>query len=182
MLNCVCVVEKSGWEVESWTQRGDHAELRTTSPAGTKRFAELIDQMDPQACFKWALFDREPMPRWSMGRATLLGDACHPMLPFMAQGAAMAIEDAAVLAACVATAPTDRGAAPLRATATHSHRAVQLGSRGNAKLFHLRPPSSWVRNRALANVRANPLDWLFRYDASSAADAPQRGDRVPAGD
>src|SRR6185295_6873647 len=54
-----------------------------------------------ETCFVWALFDREPLPSWSIGRATLLVDACHPMYPFMAQGAAQAIEDGAALAACL---------------------------------------------------------------------------------
>src|SRR5256884_9034930 len=58
-------------------------------------------------CFIWALFDREPLPRWSVGRTTLLGDACHPMYPFMGQGAAQAIEDGATLAACLVAGGAD---------------------------------------------------------------------------
>jgi salicylate hydroxylase len=57
--------------------------------------------------FKWALFDRNPLPQWTLGRVALLGDACHPMLPFMAQGAAQAIEDGATLAACLKNAAFD---------------------------------------------------------------------------
>ena len=110
----------------------------------------LIDNMDPDACYKWALFDRPPMRQWSDGRATLLGDACHPTLPFMAQGAAMAIEDAAVLAACVGdTNDVTQALRRYESLRRARTRAIQLGSRGNAKLFHLRPPYSWLRNRAL---------------------------------
>ena len=95
LVNCVCVVEKDGWEVESWNERGDHSELKSDFAGWHETVQVLIDNMDPEECFKWALFDRPPMTRWSRGRVTLLGDACHPTLPFMAQGAAMAIEDGA---------------------------------------------------------------------------------------
>jgi salicylate hydroxylase len=169
LVNCVCVIEKSGWEVESWTQRGDRSELADDFTGWHETVRVLIDNMDPDACYKWALFDRPPMPKWSDGRATLLGDACHPTLPFMAQGAAMAIEDAAVLAACVGdtsdVAQALRRYESLRRTRTSR---IQLGSRGNAKLFHLRPPYSWLRNRALGKARGNVMDWVFRYDALNA--------------
>ncbi|MDZ7684476.1 MAG: FAD-dependent monooxygenase [Gammaproteobacteria bacterium] len=69
----------------------------------------LIDALDPDTCFKWALFDRAPMKHWHRGRITLLGDACHPTLPFMAQGAAMAIEDAAALSRCIKADGIDAG-------------------------------------------------------------------------
>jgi salicylate hydroxylase len=169
LVNCVCVIEKKGWEVESWTQRGDRSELADDFAGWHDTVRVLIDNMDPDACYKWALFDRPPMPQWSDGRVTLLGDACHPTLPFMAQGAAMAIEDAAVLAACVGdtndVAQALRRYESLRRARTSR---IQLGSRGNARLFHLRPPYSWLRNRALGKARGNVMDWVFRYDALNA--------------
>jgi salicylate hydroxylase len=169
LVNCVCVIEKQGWEVESWTQRGDRSELAGDFAGWHDTVRVLIDNMDPDACYKWALFDRPPMPQWSDGRVTLLGDACHPTLPFMAQGAAMAIEDAAVLAACVGDA-NDVAQALRRYESLRRARTarIQLGSRGNAKLFHLRPPYSWLRNRALGKARGNVMDWVFRYDALNA--------------
>jgi salicylate hydroxylase len=169
LVNCVCVIEKSGWEVESWTQRGDRSELASDFAGWHDTVRVLIDNMDPDACYKWALFDRPPMPKWSDGRVTLLGDACHPTLPFMAQGAAMAIEDAAVLAACVGDT-NDVAQALHRYESLRRSRTsrIQLGSRGNAKLFHLRPPYSWLRNRALGKARSNVMDWVFRYDALNA--------------
>ena len=168
-MNCVCVIEKSGWEVESWTQRGDRSELAGDFAGWHDTVRVLIDSMDPDACYKWALFDRPPMPQWSSGRVTLLGDACHPTLPFMAQGAAMAIEDAAVLAACVGDT-NDVARALRRYESLRRPRTsrIQSGSRGNARLFHLRPPYSWLRNRALGKARGNVMDWVFRYDALSA--------------
>src|SRR5262249_10519054 len=128
----------------------------------------IIAQADANACFQWALFDRDPLPRWSRGVATLLGDACHPMLPFMAQGACMAIEDAAVLAECVATSPGSpadglRRHEPLRNPRT---AAVQLGSRRNRTLYHQRAPRSWARNAALRlGGLGRTAESLYGYDA-----------------
>ena len=169
LINCVCVVEKAGWQVESWTQRGEHAELALDFAGWHETVTTLIDRMDRDACYKWALFDRAPMARWGDGRVTLLGDACHPTLPFMAQGAAMAIEDAAVLADCVAGVDDiTKGLARYAELRRARTARIQLGSRANAKLFHLRPPYSWLRNRALGRARANPVDWVYRYDALNA--------------
>jgi len=170
LVNCVCVIEKDGWEIESWAQRGALDELKADFAGWHPTVQTLIDNMDSEACYKWALFDRQPMAKWSEGRVTLLGDACHPTLPFMAQGAAMAIEDAAVLAVCVAGA-NDVVEALARYESVRRSRTsrIQLGSRANAKLFHLRPPYSWARNQALGRARGNPMDWVYRYDALTAA-------------
>ena len=86
LVNCVGVIEKAGWEVESWTERGDHAEFAADFAGWHGGIRRLIDHADNNSLFKWALHDREPMPRWGEGRVSLLGDACHPTLPFMAQG------------------------------------------------------------------------------------------------
>lgn len=171
LVNCVCVVEKKGWEVESWTERGEHAELKTDFAGWHETVEVLIDNMDPSACFKWALFDRPPMRAWSVGRATLLGDACHPTLPFMAQGAAMAIEDAAVLASCAASAE-DATAALQRYETLRRGRtaAIQKGSRRNAKVFHMTGIQAWLRNRAVGKAGANVMESLYNYDALQAAE------------
>jgi 2-polyprenyl-6-methoxyphenol hydroxylase-like FAD-dependent oxidoreductase len=84
---------------ESWSARGDVRELRAAYRgfhADVRRVLEACPE-----CHKWAIIEREPLPRWSDGRVVLLGDACHPMTPYMAQGAATSIEDAAVLARCL---------------------------------------------------------------------------------
>jgi salicylate hydroxylase len=166
LVNCVCVVEKAGWEVESWTEHGELAELKQDFHGWHETIETLINNMDADACFKWALFDRPPMRRWSEGRVTLLGDACHPTLPFMAQGAAMAIEDAAVLARCLA-ADSAASAALLRYESLRKERTagIQLGSRRNAKVFHLRGIKAWARNRAVGRAGAGVTDKLYRYNA-----------------
>ena len=171
-VNCVCVVEKSGWQVESWTELGDISELREDFAGWHPDVEELINQADAAQLYKWALFDRPPMPQWGIGSVTLLGDACHPTLPFMAQGAAMAIEDAAVLAGCLAQDQSVANAMQryegLRRQRTAS---IQLGSRRNARVFHLAGIPAWLRNLAAGRARRNSMDGLFRYDPLSVADS-----------
>ncbi len=177
LVNCVCVIEKQGWERESWTERGDHAELRRDFAGWHEGVQRLIDAMDPDACYKWALFDRPPMPQWGKGRVTLLGDACHATLPFMAQGAAMAIEDGAVLAECLAAgdgvAASLKHYEDLRRDRT---ARIQEGSRRNAEVFHMRGAAAARRNRTVAGTRGRTLDRLYRYDAfdleAAAAELP----------
>ena len=100
-VNCVCVVEKKGWQTESWTEPGNLSELKSDFHGWHNNIQQLIDNIDEAQLFKWALHDRRPMTQWAKRRVTLLGDACHPTLPFMAQGAAMAIEDSMVIADCL---------------------------------------------------------------------------------
>ena len=171
LVNCVCVREKEGWEVESWTERGEHEELKGDFAGWNDAVQTLIDHADRDALYKWALHDRPPMPRWGRGAVTLLGDACHPTLPFMAQGAAMAIEDGAVLAACL-RASADIPAALARYEDLRRDRTagIQKGSRRNAKVFHLRGISAWLRNRAARRAGAGAMARLFEYDALAAAD------------
>ncbi|MDF1736114.1 MAG: FAD-dependent monooxygenase [Minwuia sp.] len=175
-VNCVAVVEKEGWEVESWTERGDIAELMADFDGWHGDIGTLISAMDPTACFKWALFDRPPMPQWGRGRVTLLGDACHPTLPFMAQGAVMAIEDAAVLAGCVSETGDPISAFQryegLRRART---AAIQAGSRRNAKLFHMHGDAAAERNRTAGTQHRQTLEWLYTYNALTAASTGDTG-------
>ena len=170
LVNCVGVIEKSGWEVESWTERGDPVEFAADFAGWHDDIRRLIDNVDSNSLFKWALHDREPMPRWGKGRITLLGDACHPTLPFMAQGAAMAIEDAAVLAGCLAC-DQDVPAALQRYEGLRRDRTalVQHGSRRNATVFHLQGFKAWLRNRVTHRVAARTTDGLYRYNALEAS-------------
>ena len=169
LINCVCVVEKPGWEIESWTEPGDYEELKADFAGWHSSLQQLLDGADRQSLYKWALFDRAPLKTWGRGRVTLLGDACHPTLPFLAQGAVMAIEDAAVLAASLSKgwdAPQAlRVYEKLRRRRT---RAVQLGSRRNATLFHLSGTRAWLRNLMAKPASGRTLDKLYRYDALNA--------------
>jgi 6-hydroxynicotinate 3-monooxygenase len=141
------------FEVESWSSRGDVETLR----AAYKDFHPQVQKVLAacQRVHKWALVEREPLSSWSVGRVTLLGDACHPMTPYMAQGAAMALEDAAVLSRCVETCDPDGiSTAFLRYEHTRKERTsrVQLTSREN----------SWMRGKTDG-------DWVYGYDAWSVS-------------
>ena len=165
LVNCVCVVEKSGWEREGWLERGEHHELKADFAGWHRNIQTLIDCMDAGSLYRWALFDRPPLPRWSDGAATLLGDACHPMLPFMAQGAAAAIEDAAVLTTCLGQA-RDIPMALKRYEALRRDRAtaMQRRSRRNGRWFHLSVPAAWLRDR-VAQRGLRSMDGIYGYDA-----------------
>ncbi|MFN0184825.1 MAG: FAD-dependent monooxygenase [Aquabacterium sp.] len=171
LVNLVCVVEQAGWTVESWTEPGDPADLRAAFEGWHPTIQQLVGAARAGALFRWALFDRPPMPAWGRGRITLLGDACHPTLPFLAQGAAMAIEDAAVLAACLSSSG-DAGAALARYARLRRPRtaAIQRGSRRNATVFHLSGVPAWLRDRVVGWAVGRSLDRLYRYDALRAAD------------
>jgi len=169
LVNCVCVVEKSNWQVESWSSKGDYAELKKDFAGWHDDVQHLIDQADHQSLYKWALYDRAPMSKWGKGRVTLLGDACHPTLPFMAQGAAMAIEDAAVLTACVKSAAGVAEALQRYEKLRRPRTAyVQRGSRRHARVFHLSGVGAWMRNLVAAKAGERTASRLFAYDARAA--------------
>jgi salicylate hydroxylase len=172
LVNVVCVTEENAWRRESWTDRGDVAELRAAFQGWHPVVREIVGTLD--APLKWALFDRDPLPCWSRGPVALLGDACHPMLPYGAQGYAQAVEDAAVLAACLAVpAARDIPAALDRYSALRRDRAarVQAISRGNGVRFHLADgPEQRTRDAAMAASfgLAPEIDWLYGHDSSAS--------------
>jgi len=168
-MNVVCVTERGTWTDESWISRGEVADAlaRYAGWHGTVR--GLIAAF-PET-FVWALHDRLPLPRWSAGRVTLLGDACHPMLPFMAQGAAQSIEDGATLAAVLVAMPNDVPAALARYEALRKPRATRLqeASAANRTRFHLLDgPAQAKRDAAMANSGDRSIaniGWLYMHDA-----------------
>lgn len=179
LVNCVGVVRFSGpGEVsESWSQRGQAQELKEHFAGWHRGVRMLTDAVAPESLHKWALLDRPPLQRWGTGPATLLGDAAHPMLPFVAQGAAMAVEDAAVLAASVAGG-ADAGAGDASvAVALRRYEAsrlprtarVQRLARGNARLFHLVGAAAWLRDRIAPAAARLALARLYAYNAPRAA-------------
>lgn len=93
------------WQVESWSSRGDLVELRDTFREFHPDVRAVLEACP--AVYKWALFERDPLPRWCEEKVTLMGDACHPMVPYMAQGAASALEDSVVLSRCLADGGID---------------------------------------------------------------------------
>jgi len=141
---------QDSWHEESWTSPGDVNELRSFYRDYHPDARALLDACD--SVLKSALYEREPLPQWSVGRVSLLGDACHPMLPFMAQGAGMAIEDGVVVARCLAQAQQLADVAPALqryASARQARTAeIQIGSRGN----------QWMKTQGNA-------DGVYGYDA-----------------
>ena len=100
-VNYVAFVERDDWQVESWSQRSTVKEVLDEFAEFHGLVRAIIAATPPELCYKWGLFSRQPLESWSHGRVSLLGDAAHPTLPFMGQGAVMAIEDGVVLARCM---------------------------------------------------------------------------------
>jgi salicylate hydroxylase len=124
---------------------------------------------------RWALLDRAPLSRWSEGRATLLGDAAHPMFPFFGQGAAQSIEDASVLAGCLAGGLGNPVAALRRYEELRIPRTTRLQtvSHGRSRINHL-PDGPEQRNRDAAFAQEDPLvanSWIYEYDPDEALNA-----------
>lgn len=174
LLNVVCVAEEQAWRRESWTDRTDVAEVRAAFRGWHPLVRDLIDAMD--APLKWALFDRDPLASWGRGPVALLGDACHPMLPYGAQGYAQAVEDAAVLVTCLAAeAGNDVVSALTRYKSLRRERAarVQAISRGNGVRFHLPDgPEQQTRDTAMASSfgLSPEIDWLYGCDITAGID------------
>ncbi|MGK8503205.1 FAD-dependent monooxygenase [Nocardia asiatica] len=179
--HCVCYPVSSGklvnfgatapaadWHRESWTAQGDVADLVTAYAGWSPRLRELFEAADTVS--RWAIHDRTPLTSWARDRIVLLGDAAHPMLPFLAQGANQAIEDAACLAACLA----DPGLADVDAALAHYQHLriprvarIQEVSTANTELFHLPDGSDQrARDAQLAAGTPDGYDWIYRHDAT----------------
>ncbi len=161
------------WREESWSARGDRDELLVRCAEWHPQVRTLI--AGTEQVFKWALFDRPPLATWTRGRVTLVGDAAHPMLPYMAQGASQSIEDALVLARCLAAERAD----PPRAIESYAARrrertaAIQAASRDAGRLVQLTDPAEiQARNARLGADAEAPVarfDWIWSYDVEQAA-------------
>jgi salicylate hydroxylase len=169
-MNVVCVTEHGGWESESWTEKGNVADAAARYADWHPLVRGLIASF-PET-YIWALHDRLPLPHWSEGRITLLGDACHPMLPFMAQGAAQSIEDGAALASLLKATPDDTPGALQRYEAIRKPRATRLqqASANNRTRFHLQDgPDQQARDEAMATSGDRSIaniGWLYLHDAA----------------
>jgi salicylate hydroxylase/6-hydroxynicotinate 3-monooxygenase len=154
------VPEPADWLTkESWSAKGDVRELREAYE-GFHPEVRMVLQACPD-CHKWAILEREPLPRWSDGRVCLLGDACHPMTPYMAQGAATSIEDAAILARCL-----DEVAGEDIEGAFRTYEA------------HRKPRTSRIQAISSANIwlkeGEDDPSWLYGYDAWNVALGPMK--------
>jgi salicylate hydroxylase len=171
MLNYVGFVPTDEQMKESWSAPGDPAALAQEFAGWDAQVERIIAQID--ATFRWGLYDREPLPRWTRGRLTLLGDAAHPMLPHAGQGANQAIEDGVALATVLTNA--DRASAPKALLLYESVRrertaAVQRGSRASGARYDGSGGDFSTRDRELA-TQSQDRSWIFDYDAEAEAAA-----------
>ena len=187
LLNFVGLLEQNTWIKESWTEPGDVADLAAAYSGFAPQVRGIIAAADK--IFKWALLDRMPLPRWSFGRVTMLGDACHPMLPFLGQGAGQAIEDGAALTACLQKHGDDVIAALELYQAVRIPRSArcQAQSRDNMTRFHLPDgPEQQERDAKMATGTTDwaqqAIAWLYEHDASVLPEPPSERSSWASGD
>ncbi len=170
LLNFVGAVETPTPSEESWTLRLPWARLRADFEGWHSDILTVIDLADRAACYRWALYRRPPARVWSTARATILGDAAHAMLPYLAQGAAMAIEDGAVLARALALCGDTAEALDLyqQSRALRTARVVRAADE-NRRLFHLDSVDEIRRDFAARDEGGNRNAWLYSYNPLTAA-------------
>lgn len=182
LRNIVAVIERPDWQDEGWSQPGDPADLRAAFARFGGPVAGWLDQVSEVGY--WGLFRHQVAAHWhrSAGQepgVALIGDAAHPTLPFMAQGAVMAIEDAWILAACLDTiADPNKALTQYQALRRPRCQRIVDAANGNARNYHLRGPARAVAHaglRTLSRVAPGHLltrfDWLYDYDPIKAVQA-----------
>lgn len=168
VINVVAVVDDDftiDWNAEFWSQAGDPREILSRFSDWNDEARALIGGASDWR--KWPLVDLDPLPRWTSGRVALLGDAAHPVLPFLAQGAAQAIEDAAVLGAMLSPEqPVEPCLAAYAAARRSRANRVQAASRRQGRINHLSGPMAFLRDLTLQKSTADQVlrryDWLYR--------------------
>ena len=174
LANFVGVVERDDWREESWTATGTREHALADFAGWHPVVTTLIEQAD--AHYRWALFDRKPLGQWTEGRVALLGDAAHPMLPFMAQGAAQAIEDAYVLARALSENSDAASALNKYANKRKLRTArVQAAAGANMELFHQGAGPKrgrkfgpiWAADKLAPDLIDAKLDWIYGHDVTA---------------
>jgi salicylate hydroxylase len=156
LVNCVAIARTDSWREEGWTTPATHTELAALYDGWHPDVLGLIGAAP--ALSKWALYDRPPLPRWSTDRVSLLGDAAHPMLPFLGLGSAMAIEDGLVLGRALAASPGPEGLARYEAVRRPRTTEVMLQSRREGGLVQAEDPDAFAPDAAPSR---NPLYYDF---------------------
>jgi salicylate hydroxylase/6-hydroxynicotinate 3-monooxygenase len=148
------VPEPAAWLTrESWSAKGDVGELRRAYEGFHPEVRAVLEACPD--CHKWAILEREPLERWSDGRVALLGDAAHPMTPYMAQGGATAIEDAAVIARCLADSGREHIEGALRRYEAHRKPRTSV-------IQAISSANTWMKEGN------SDTAWLYGYDAWTA--------------
>ena len=173
LANFVGMVEQAEPAEEDWRSTGTAAEAAADFAGWHPTITRIIEQAGEM--HRWALFDRAPLPRWHDGCVTLLGDAAHPMLPSMAQGAVQALEDAWCLAGLVTSATSiETSLAQYHALRIDRTARIQRGSAANARMFHHASPLGrlavygpmGIGARMVPELIHRRQDWVYRYDAT----------------
>ena len=168
IVNLVGIVETDEWLEESWSQIGDGAGFQKAFAQFGGPVPAMLDRVE--TCHKWGLFGHAPVPNWVNGRLALLGDACHPTLPFLAQGATQALEDGWQLAAGLAAAQDiDAGLAQYQAARKPRADKIVQAATTSGRLYHYHSPiMRLARNAALRAVSAfaprvmtRRFDWIY---------------------
>ncbi|WP_151448689.1 FAD-dependent monooxygenase [Lacisediminimonas profundi] len=165
LFNFVGCVEQERGEEESWTTKRPWEELKADYAGWHPTIQTVIDAIDKDSCYRWALNNRAPVSNWSTHRATLLGDAAHPTLPYMASGGVMAIEDAAVLARCL-----DSGDAAPAALQRYQRNRIERttrivnGSTDARTLYRIEDVEEMRRAFKEQNLSKSRSEWLYSYD------------------
>lgn len=173
LMNFVGHVERNDWQVESWTERGTIEECAADFVGWHDDIQEMIKYIEVP--FKWALFLREPLKKWGEGRVSLLGDACHATLPYLAQGANMALEDGLVLGRALHEYRDDLPAALRRYEDARRDRTTRIVNKSaeNLNRFHNADLADPAVAERYTSTEWHPdrirerYDWLFEYDAAA---------------
>jgi salicylate hydroxylase len=169
ILNFVGAVERDDWRVESWTEAGTREECAQDLARWHDDIQTIIRNIDVP--YKWALLGRDPLAHFAQGRVCLLGDAAHPTLPFLAQGANMALEDAVIVARALDAFPAELALRRFEAARLERTAAIVRGSADNTKRFHnpaLADPNgaaAYIDREFAAEKIRQRYDWLYQYDA-----------------
>jgi 2-polyprenyl-6-methoxyphenol hydroxylase-like FAD-dependent oxidoreductase len=180
-INVVAIVEEQ-WDKQGWNARGDYRRIAERFNTWSAEVRAIVTA--PQSWQKWAINAVDPTGSWSEGATTLLGDAAHAMTPFLAQGAAMAIEDAAVLADCLAASPGNAAAALAAYEAERKPRVARVwnAAKRTGERYHFAAPLAGIRDLALRLIGPRLVlaqnDWIYRWqrpgESSGASNVGQR--------
>lgn len=170
LVNIVAVEERADWAPEGWSHPGAPGDLRAAFVGWHSDILALLEAVED--CYLWGLFDRPVPDKLHHGTRVVIGDAAHPMLPFMAQGATMALEDAVVLARCLELSPVPDALARFTALRRDRVARVQRMSTRNARLFHLSGTiprlavhgGTALGSRLAPGIAASRFDWLYGHD------------------
>ena len=165
LLNFVGIVETDEVSEESWTVKLPWEELKAQYRGWHPALQTVIDAADKDQCYRWSLFNRPPIREWSTRRVTLLGDAAHPTLPYLAQGAAMSIEDGAVLTRALGMRDSIADALQLYQNNRVDRTAkIVLQSNANRELFHLRSEAEIRARFSKKDEGDDRNSWLYSYN------------------